>query len=374
MQTLPDNLTPPLHELSQAVEQSAEAIFITDIEGDIQYVNPAFENHTGFTREEVIGSNPRILNARKTDVAVYRSMWKNLSEGKVWSGRFINKRKDGSLFEWESTISPIHSEAGQIVSYVAASKDITKEVQLEDQLRQAQKMDAIGRMASGISHDFNNLMSAIIAHVDVLLDDLSSENALYSEIELIRDVAVRGSDLTRQLLAFSRRQVMDPKILDLNELIRNTCLILRRVIGDPIHLTQKLASNLRPVRVDPVQITQVIMNLAINARDAMPDGGHLKIETQNLVFLNKDEVLKVGGRNQGPFALLIVSDTGMGMNEETQAHLFEPFFSTKTPDRGTGLGLATVYGIIRQSGGFIHVESKPEEGSVFQIYLPACMG
>lgn len=364
------DFTPQQDELARAVEQSAEAIFITDIQRRITYVNPAFEKHTGFARAEVIGCNPRMLSAGKTDVSVYQAMWRELASGRVWSGRFTNKRKDGTLFEWESTISPLHDAEGHITSYVAASRDITREVQLEAQLRQVQKMDAIGRISSGISHDFNNLMAAIIAHVDVLLDDIPPDSDLHPEIELIRDVAVRGSELTRQLLAFSRRQVMEPKVLDLNELIRTTCLILRRVLGKDIHLTQKLAADLCPVRVDPIQISQVIMNMAINARDAMPRGGHLKIETANTI--REDALSSPGEKPAGAYVVMSVSDTGVGMDEDVLAHLFEPFFSTKEPERGTGLGLATVYGIVRQSNGFIEVESKPGAGAVFRVFLPQC--
>jgi PAS domain S-box-containing protein len=358
-----------LVRLATAVEQAAESIVITDPEGTIQYVNPAFEHTTGYSREEIVGQNPRVLNSGKQDAAFYLEMWKTIKRGDVWTGHFTNRKKDGSIYEEEGTISPVRSPSGNIVNFVAVKRDVTKEVGLEKQLMQAQKMEAIGTLAGGIAHDFNNLLTVIIGYSQFGLARLPKDDPLSTDIKEIEKAGLRAAALTSQLLAFSRKQVFQPRIIDLNELVTDLQKMLRRLIGEDIDLTAMLDLELGPVKADPGQLQQVIMNLVVNARDAMPNGGKLTIETSN-IDLSSDYASRHIEAIPGAHVMIAVSDTGCGMDEETRSHIFEPFFTTKEFGRGTGLGLSTVYGIVKQSGGFIWVYSEPEHGTTFNVYLP----
>jgi signal transduction histidine kinase/ActR/RegA family two-component response regulator len=266
----------------------------------------------------------------------------------------------------KATFANMH---GRVAGLMVAILDVTRENRLEEQLRHIQKMDAIGRLAGGISHDFNNLMAAIMVNTDMVLADIGESHPLRPDIEAVRRAADRAAALTRQLLAFSRKQVMYPKVVDLNTVVVDMHRILRRVIGENIDLVIEADDALRPVKVDPVQIGQVVMNLAINARDAMPDGGRLEIKTQNYDFSDA-EAAAYADLSPGPYVLLSVRDTGGGMDEHVRNHVFEPFFTTKEEGKGTGLGLATVYGIVRQSDGHIFVLSEVGEGALFKIFLP----
>jgi signal transduction histidine kinase len=245
----------------------------------------------------------------------------------------------------------------------------SKRHELEIQLRQAQKMEAVGRLAGGIAHDFNNLLTVILGHSELALGHLAADSPLRESLEEIRTAADRAASLTRQLLAFSRRQVWAPREVDLNGIVANMDKMLRRLIGEDIDLATLLDSELGLARVDPGQIEQVIMNLVLNARDAMPRGGKLTIETAN-VELDSSYVYRHGPVRTGSYVMLAVSDTGCGMDAKTQSHLFEPFFTTKEPDKGTGLGLATVYAIVERSGGYVWVYSELDKGATFKIYLP----
>jgi two-component system cell cycle sensor histidine kinase/response regulator CckA len=355
--------------LSLAVEQAAEAIVVTDPEGSIAYVNPAFETVTGYRRDEALGENPRILKSGKQDAEFYRALWETLTRGEAWMGRFINRRKDGTLYEAEAVISPVRDSAGRIVNFVAVQRDVTRERQLEDQVRQSQRIEAVGRLAGGVAHDFNNLLTIISGYSDLLLERLGPEHPQRSHVNEIRKAADRAASLTRQLLAFSRRQVLTPQVIDLNSVVANMHNMLRRLIGEDIELVNVPGEDLGSVRVDPGQIEQVILNLIVNARDAMPQGGKITIETGNVVL---DEGY-AGGHfpvKPGPYVVLAVSDTGCGMAPEIQAHIFEPFFTTKEQGKGTGLGLAMVYGIVKQSGGYVWVYSEVGQGTTFKIHLP----
>jgi PAS domain S-box-containing protein len=355
--------------LSLAVEQAAEAILMTDPEGTISYVNPAFERVTGYSRSEVIGQNPRLLHSGKHDRVFYETLWATLRRGEVWSGRFTNRRKDGTLYEAEAVISPVRDVAGRVVNYVAVQRDVTRERQLEEQVRQSQKIEAVGRLAGGVAHDFNNLLTIIGGYCDLMLERLDPEDPSRGNVAEIKKAADRAASLTRQLLAFSRRQVLAPQVLDLNAVVANVHKMLRRLIGEDIDLVMKPAPDLGRVRVDPGQIEQVLLNLVVNARDAMPQGGKITIETANVEL----DQSYTGGHfvlTEGPYVMLAVSDTGCGMDAETQSHIFEPFFTTKEQGKGTGLGLAMVYGIVKQSGGYIWVYSEVGRGTTFKIYLP----
>jgi len=276
-------------------------------------------------------------------------------------------RKDGSLIDVEILAHSV-TLAGRPARLVLA-KDVTERLRLEEQLRRAQKMEAVGRLAGGVAHDFNNILTAIIGSAELLIEDLPEGHEHRVDAEEIRRAAGRAADLTRQLLAFSRQQVLAPKVLDLNAIVRSVERMLRRLIGENIELRTALAGDLGAVRADPSQLEQVILNLAVNARDAMPHGGKLTIETAN-VELDEQYARDHVTAGPGAHVLLAVSDTGSGMDEATRAHLFEPFFTTKEIGRGTGLGLATVYGVVKQSGGHIWVYSEPDHGATFKIYLP----
>jgi PAS domain S-box-containing protein len=269
--------------------------------------------------------------------------------------------------------SPVRDERGAVTTVIGVAADVTDKVALEGQLRQAQKMEAVGRLAGGIAHDFNNLLTAILSYADFLLVSLGADHPAREDVDEIRRAALKAADLTRQLLAFSRRQVLQPKLLDLNAIVSEMEKLLRRLIGEDVMLSTRLQADLGVVRADPSQLEQVIVNLAVNARDAMPHGGTLTIETAEA---DADEVRAHGQVVVAPgsYVMLRIRDTGEGMDAETRARLFEPFFTTKEQGRGTGLGLATVYGIVKQSGGYIWVESEPGHGTTFTVHLPRFEG
>jgi PAS domain S-box-containing protein len=355
--------------LSRVVEQSADSIMITDPEGSITYVNPAFERISGYSRAEVIGQNPRILKSGHQDTAFYGRMWGTLVRGEVWKGRLVNRRKDGTLFQEDATIWPSRDASGRLANFVAVKRDVTNEMRLERQLMQAQKMEAIGRLAGGVAHDFNNLLGVIMGYGEMTRRSLSDDDPVSGKVDQMLRAAERAAGLTRQLLAFSRQQVLQPRVVDLNDIVSNLEKMLRRLIGENVRLETALDPTLGRVKADPGQLEQVLMNLVVNARDAMPDGGSLTIQTVN-ADLGPGYAERHVPIPSGPYVMLAVSDTGAGMDAETQTHLFEPFFTTKEMGKGTGLGLSTVYGVVKQSEGFIWCYSEVGVGTTFKIYLP----
>jgi PAS domain S-box-containing protein len=358
--------------LATAVEQASETIVITDTKGTILYANPAFEKTSGYTRAEALGQNPRVLKSGKQDAEFYRQMWAVLQRGEVWNGHFINRRKDGTLYEEEANISPVRDAAGKIINYVAVKRDVTHEVQLETQFRQAQKMEAVGQLAGGVAHDFNNILAVIQMQSSLLKSDgLSTEQTELADG--ITESVQRAVALTRQLLLFSRREVFQPRDLELNETIAATTKMLKRMLGETIEMQLKLAAQPLFLHADAGMLDQVLMNLCVNARDAMPGGGHLLIETAGVEL---DE-LAVGQSVQaraGSFVRLSVSDNGGGIPPEILPKIFEPFFTTKPVGKGTGLGLATVFGIVQQHQGWINAYSEVGHGTAFRIYLPRLAG
>jgi len=356
--------------LAMAVEQSAEAVVVTDREGAILYVNPAFERITGYSREEAVGLNPRFLRSGKQDESFYREMWGALLRGEVWAGHFVNRKKDGSLYEEDTTISPVRDSSGNIVSFVAVKRDVTRMLSLEKQVRMAQKMEAVGTLAGGIAHDFNNALTVIIGFGEMLKRRVAHDPKAVSDLDQILGSAERAAVLTRQLLTFARRQIIEPVNLDLNEVVTDLEKLLRKVTRENIELKTFPAESRVTIRADRGQIEQVLMNLCLNARDAMPEGGQLVIET-GAVSLEEGYLKQYPYMRGGRYAVLSVSDTGVGMDERTRERIFEPFFTTKGQEKGTGLGLAVVYGIVKQLDGFIHVYSEPGKGSTFRIYFPA---
>jgi len=356
--------------LSMAIEQTAESIIITDPQGFILYVNPAFEHVSGYTRTEVQGCQPNILNSGHHNSEFYQTMWHMISAGQVWHGQFVNKKKDGTLYTEEATITPITNLRGEIVNYVAVKRDVTQELQRQERYRQAQKMEAVGRLAGGVAHDFNNLLTVITGYTELLLDRYKeTSDPTNRDLEQIKQASERAASLTRQLLAFGRKQIIQPTVLHLNDIITDMGKMLQRLIGEDIDLITTPATDLGAIKADPGQIEQIIMNLVINGRDAMPHGGKLTIETAN-IYLDETYVDLHLNAKPGWYVMLAVTDSGLGMDHDTQAKIFEPFFTTKSQDRGTGLGLATVYGIVKQSGGNIWVYSELEQGTTFKVYLP----
>src|SRR5262249_27918614 len=281
----------------------------------------------------------------------------------------LHVKRDGKSIIVSLTVSPVRDPAGLVIGASLIARDVTGSHQLQEELRQAQKMDAIGRLAGGIAHDFNNLLTAINGYSDLTLMQLSQDDPFYQNIAEIRKCGERAASLTRQLLAFGRKQLLRPKVLDLNLIITDMNKMLRRLIGEHIELVNDTMQGLGRVKADPGQIEQIIVNLAVNARDAMPGGGRLTIETGNV----SEAESSLGHTPDGvarPWVLIKVSDNGCGMDLVTLSRIFEPFFSTKGPGKGSGLGLSTVYGIVKQSGGHIFAESAVGCGSCFKIYLP----
>jgi two-component system, cell cycle sensor histidine kinase and response regulator CckA len=484
-----------LRKLSSAVEQSADVVVMTDRNGVIEYVNPAFESLTGYTREETVGRTPRILKSGRQNAEFYQRMWGTLLAGNVFRGIMVNRKKNGEPYWTEKTITPVLDEHGkvrhfisndrditerrtaeeslrsseqryrllfernlagvyrasaegkfteandslarmlgyesgrellgrdtaefldnplepealmrelkthgQVVSYEMRARrkdgsegwallnstllrdqqgnvvgregtvlDITERRALQQQLLHSQKMDAVGQLAGGVAHDFNNLLMVISSYAELLSDSICGTNAkAQHQAQEILKAARRAAGLTKQLLAFSRKQVLSPRMLDLNTVLADIGRMLPRLIGENIQVEIRPGASLWNVKADPVQVEQVIMNLAVNARDAMPRGGHLVLETSN-AYLDEEYARRHVGVVPGEHVMLTVSDTGCGIPADILPHIFEPFFTTKEQGKGTGLGLPTVYGIVRQSGGSIWVYSEVDRGTVFKVYLP----
>ena len=368
-----DRAEADLKRLATAIQQSADSIVVTDARGTIQYVNPAFEAVTGYARAEAIGQNPRILQSGRQDAAFYRQMWDVLASGRTWKGRFVNRRKDGALYTEDAVISPVFDAQGHVVNFVAVKRDVSEQLHLAAQLNQAQKMDSIGRLAGGVAHDFNNMLTVILGHAEMKLAAADLDPALRDSLEEIRHAATNSVALTRQLLAFARQQTIAPRLLDLNAAVKGSLQMLRRLIGENVELAWQPAAAAPFVKADPAQIDQILVNLCLNARDAISGAGHVAIETGTAVF-DAAYCARHPGAAPGDYARLAIRDDGCGMDEETLAHVFEPFYTTKAPGAGIGLGLSMVYGAVKQNNGYVDVASSPGQGTVFHVYLPLCAG
>jgi PAS domain S-box-containing protein len=355
--------------LETAIEQSSEAIMLLDLDNKLEYVNPAFENMTGYHREEVIGEYPYLLDSGLQEPEFYQNMAKTVSKGESWVSRITNQRKDGILFEVDVTISPVRDTTNTITHFVAVMRDVTKEAALEAQLRQSQKMEAIGGLAGGIAHDFNNMLTAIMANSEVLKHQLDDTHPTCDVPDEILRISKKAAALTRQLLAFSAKQEFDENPLNLREIIRSSYGMLKRLIREDIHIETEIDPELGLVKVDPNQIEQVIMNLVLNARDAMTNSGTITLAAKNIVFEEDSESLPLN-QSPGDYVALMVGDTGTGIADEELERIFEPFYTTKASGEGTGLGLATVYGIVQQSGGFIKIDTEIGVGTTFYICFP----
>jgi PAS domain S-box-containing protein len=363
-----------LRLLGSAVEQSKESIIITDAELNrpgprILFVNPAFTKMTGYTAEEAIGQTPRILQGPHTDQIVLKRLRHNLEKGEVFEGESINYRKDGTEFNLEWQIAPIRNASGKITHFVALQRDVSERKRLEAKFLQSQKMETVGKLAGGVAHEFNSILTAIIGQSELLLGDLPAGSPLAKNAIEISQAAGRAATLTRQLLAYGRKQIMQPEPLDLNRILASMQGMFHHLMGTDVDTQIVPGPGLQAVLADAGQIEQVIMNMAINAREAMPNGGKLTLETANVSF-DQESVDRYPELKAGDYVMLAITDTGAGMSEEVKARAFEPFFSTKKVGEGTGLGLSTCYGIIKQSGGHISVYSEVGRGATFKIYLP----
>ncbi len=358
-----------LVRLSAAIEQSPESIVITDTKGDIQYANPAFEKSTGYTADDALGQNSRILKSEEHPPSFYAEMWEILLSGKNWEGRITSKRKDGTLFTEEATISPIRDNNGRTINYVGIKRDISRELAQEEELRQAQKMEAVGELAGGVAHDFNNILQGIIGFSELLRYSLDEASQEYDNATEIHTAANRAAKLTQQLLTFSRKQAVRLEEIDLNNAVYDSEALLHVLLGDQHELVLDLPDELPPAYADQSQLTQIIVNLAVNARDAMPEGGRLSISTE-CILINEADAAYISGARPGLHLCLAITDTGSGMDAETINRIFEPFFTTKELGAGTGLGLSVIYGIVTQNGGWINVYSEVGKGSCFKVYLP----
>ena len=362
-----------LHLRDRAIRAVSHGIFITDpnqANNAIIYVSPGFEQLTGYSADEVLGKNLDFLNGSRTDESLLKQVQDAIHSEQESTVAIIHYRKDGTEFWNEQTISPVRDDTGRLIHFVGVQADVTQRMNLEDQLRQSQKMEAIGRLAGGIAHDFNNLLTVIFGYCEVLFGELPAADPNHASVDAINQAAGRAAELTRQLLTISRKTVLKPRLLNLNRLVEDTEKMLRRVIGEDVLLTTILDPNIGKMKVDPAQIGQVLMNLVVNARDAMPRGGKLTIETKRIdleePYLNTHVEVEAG-----QYVLLSVSDTGTGMAPEVRSRIFDPFFTTKAVGSGTGLGLSVVHGIVKQSHGHIGAYTELGVGTTFKIYLPA---
>ncbi|MBL8658529.1 MAG: PAS domain S-box protein [Rhodospirillales bacterium] len=358
-----------LRKLFQAIEQSPVSVVITDVNGIIEYVNPKFSEVTGYTYPEVVGKNPRVLKSGDMPAQDYTALWKAIAGGNVWRGEFHNKRKNGELF-WElASIAPVRDVRGKITHFVAVKEDVTERKATEEWLRRSQRLELIGQLTGGIAHDFNNVLAIILGNLQLLQEKGGGDE---EDRELIADAlwsAERGAELIHRLLAFARRQRLNPRIADLNHIVREMTDLLRRTLGEKIAVSEQLAAGLWPALIDRGQLENALLNLVVNARDAMPDGGKLTITTSNEV-VGSELVRSNQEAAPGDYVCLSVSDTGTGMPADVLERIFEPFFTTKKFGRGNGLGLSMVYGFVHQSGGHVSVTSEVDRGTVVRLFLP----
>ncbi|MBF0239127.1 MAG: PAS domain S-box protein [SAR324 cluster bacterium] len=358
-----------LIELATAVEQAAETIVITDVDGNIKYANPAFEQSSGYFRHDVLGKNPRILKSGRHDQAFYQKMWSKILTGDVWRGRITNRKKSGMLYEEEMTISPIRNELGLITNFVGVKRDITHEIELEQQVRQSQKMQAIGTLAGGIAHDFNNILYAMMGYTEMTRDDLPPDSKLAGYLDQVLLAGKRAKDLVQQILTFSRQSQEEIHEVMVMPILKETLKFLRATLPTTIRIDQQLDLQNGQVMADPTHLHQIIMNLCTNSAYAMreKDGVlSIKLEQTEIDSTNKNLIpLSVG-----KYLKLTVQDTGTGMSREVKDRIFEPFFTTKPVGEGTGMGLSVVHGLVQKYKGYISVDSQEGRGTSISVFLP----
>ncbi len=348
-----------------------QSVIATDKDGLVIYWNKIAEQIFGWSAEEALGKNiPYIMSE---DVSEADRIMKKIISGQSWSGEFTVKRKDGKIIPLFVTDTPIYDEDGNLTGVIGVSVDISQQKEMQVQLQLAQKMESVGRLAGGVAHDFNNMLGVILGYSELLLEQVDDEPVNYRALQGIQEAARRSADLTRQLLAFARKQTVAPRVLELNQTMEAMLTMLQRLIGEDIELLWRPGATPAMVKIDPTQVDQILVNLCVNARDAIDGTGTISIATSE-VFLDTQFCASQTDCAPGPYITLTVRDTGCGMDQEAQANIFEPFFTTKDTNKGTGLGLATVFGIVKQNNGFITVDSELGKGSTFAIYLPMYTG
>ncbi len=347
--------------LAAIVEQTDQVVLITDTLGRIEYVNPAFERVTGYAAEEVLGRRPSVLKSGRQGPELYAEMWRTIGAGKVWRNHFVNRRKDGSLYHADVVVSPVRDAEGRITNYVGLQRDVTRERELDQQFRQAQKMESVGQLAGGIAHDFNNLLTVVLSNAALLSDvvrGLDAEAAGF--VADIESAGRRGADLVRKLLAFSRRGRLEPEPVDLGAAVKELTRTLRRVLPETIAIQSSVPDEGTTLLADRTAVEQMVLNLATNARDAMPNGGVLMVAVQ---AAGMDEPAPA-------WVEISVTDTGSGMPPDVLNRIFEPFYTTKAPGKGTGLGMSMVDGLMRQMNGRVLIESTPGRGTTVRLRFP----
>ncbi|MFH0730580.1 MAG: PAS domain S-box protein [Pseudomonadota bacterium] len=355
--------------LLMAIEQANELVAITDASGTIQYVNPAFEIITGYSSREAVGGTPRVLKSGRHDRAFYKALWDTISSGTPWSGRLINRRKNGALYTGESSISPVKDENGSVVNFVWISRDITNELELEKRVFQAQKLEAIGALAGGIAHDFNNILYPIIGFSEILMEDLPAGSPEHENVAVIFKAAMRAGELVKQILSFSRQARHEKLPVRIQHILQEVLKLTRSTIPSGIDITHSLQSDCGLIMADPTQLHQIAMNLITNAYHAVEEAGSsISIQLKESVLTGRDWAGI--SLEPGRYALLTVTDNGCGIDPANMGRIFEPFFTTKEQGKGTGLGLSVVYGIVKEHGGDIRVYSELGKGTTFTVYLP----
>jgi PAS domain S-box-containing protein len=355
--------------LIAAIEQTGESVVITSLDGAIQYVNPAFETITGYLRHEITGMNPRILKSGHHDKSVYKTLWDTILSGNRWTGRMINRRKDGTHYTSESAITPIKDIRGDLLNFIWISRDISEEIELEKRVAQAQKMESIGNLAGGIAHDFNNILFPILGLAEMLRDDLPSGSLERENAEEIYKAGKRGSDLVKQILSFGRKGDYRKIPIRVQQVLREVLTLTRATIPVNIEMNQDIQKECGKVLADPTQLHQIAMNLITNAFHAVEEtGGKISVVLRETTIASDD--LATGSILPGRYAMLTVSDTGCGMSSAVMDRIFDPYFTTKSQGKGTGLGLAVVYGIVREHHGEIRVRSEVGKGATFDVFLP----
>ncbi len=359
-----------LTRLATAIEQSADQVIMTDTEARIQYVNPAFEKITGYKQEEVLGANPRVLKSGKHDDVFFKNLWETITQGNVWSGRLTNKKKNGELYEEDASISPIKEKSGKIIGFVAVKRDITKEVQLEKQVRQSQKLEAIGKLAGGIAHDFNNILTGIIGYSQFALEKTPEDSQAAPDLKEVLKASNRAKELVKQILTFSRQTEQELRSIQPDLVVKEAIKLMRASLPATIEIQAEINENAGIIKADPTQISQVIMNLLTNAEHAMRGKGGTLGVSLKAVEIDEEIATSHEDLQPGPYIQFSISDTGTGMTQEIINHIFEPFFTTKEKGEGTGMGLATLHGIVKNHEGAVNVYSELGKGSTFNIYLP----
>jgi len=358
-----------LRKVATAIEQTAESIMVTNTDGKVEYINPALTRITGYAEDDILGREFTLLRSDRHPRSFYDSIWQTVNSGNPWKGRLVRKRKDGSVYDIEETISPVKDRSGVVVNYVFVGRDVTEQIRLEEQLRHALKMEAVGTLAGGIAHDFNNMLSVIILNAELARDDVHGRPRI--NIEEIISASQRAADLVKQILTFSRKSDHEKNALNLTPLVKETYKLLRSTLPVTIEMRLEMKAASDTIMGDPSEVQQVLMNLATNAYHAMLEkGGRLLISLSDRTFETR-QTLPHASMEPGRYVVLSVTDTGCGISEEVKTRIFEPFFTTKKPGQGTGLGLAVVYGIVQSHGAAVTVDSAVGRGSTFTVFFPA---